>query len=45
MILGTILAFCIVPFATILGLIGFWVFGFWGALIGVLIGLGLQSRN
>jgi hypothetical protein len=45
MILGTIFALVTVPFATILGLIGFWLFGFWGALIGVLIGLGLQANS
>jgi hypothetical protein len=43
LIIGTIFALSIVPLATIFGLIGFWVFGFWGALIGVLIGLGMQS--
>ena len=41
-ILGTILALFTVPIATILGLIGFWIFGFWGALIGVLVGLLMQ---
>jgi hypothetical protein len=41
-ILGTIFALITVPVATILGLIGFWIFGFWGALIGVLVGLGIQ---
>jgi len=44
-ILGTLLALATVPIATILGLIGFWLFGFWGALIGVLVGLGIQSGN
>ena len=43
LIIGTIFALSIVSLATIFGLIGFWVFGFWGALIGVLIGLGMQS--
>lgn len=38
-IIGAIFAFLIVPIATILGLIGFW-----GALIGVLVGIGLQSE-
>ena len=42
-ILGAILAFVTVPVATIIGLIGFWIFGFWGALIGVVIGLIWQS--
>jgi len=42
LILGTILALCTVPIATILGLIGFWILGFWGALIGVFIGLFIQ---
>ena len=41
-ILGAIFALLTVPVATILGLIGFWIFGFWGALIGVLVGLALQ---
>jgi hypothetical protein len=41
-ILGAIFALITVPIATIIGLIGFWIFGFWGALIGVLVGLGLQ---
>lgn len=44
-ILGAILAFVTVPIATILGLVGFWIFGFWGALIGVLVGLVLQLGN
>ncbi len=39
LILGIILALLIVPAATIMGLIGFWIFGFWGALIGIIIGL------
>jgi hypothetical protein len=43
-ILGTIFALCVVPSATIIGLIGSWVFGFWGALIGVFIGLGIDFR-
>lgn len=41
-ILGAIFALITVPIATILGLIGFWIFGFWSAFIGVLVGLGLQ---
>ena len=44
-IIGAILAFLAVPIATILGLIGFWVFGFSGALIGVIVGLVLQCGN
>ena len=44
-ILGGIFALVTVPIATILGLIGFWIFGFWGALIGVLVGLGIQLEN
>ncbi len=44
-ILGSIFALLTVPIATILGLIGFWIFGFWGALIGVLVGLGIQFGN
>jgi hypothetical protein len=43
MILGTIFALCIVPIATILGLIGFWILGFWGALVGVVVGLVIQA--
>jgi hypothetical protein len=42
MILGGIFALITVPLATILGLLGVWMFGFWGALIGVLIGLYFQ---
>ncbi len=45
MILGTLLALVTVPVATLLGLLGFWIFGFWGALIGVLMGLGVQFGN
>lgn len=41
-ILGAILALMFVPYALILGFIGLLVFGFWGALIGVVIGLELQ---
>ncbi len=41
-ILGTIFALLIVPIATILGLLGYWVFGFWGALVGVIVGLVIQ---
>ena len=44
LILGTIFAFCIVPVATILGLLGFWLAGFWGALIGVILGLVMEGR-
>jgi hypothetical protein len=39
LIIGAIFAFYIVPIATILGLIGFWIFGFWGALAGVILGM------
>jgi hypothetical protein len=45
MILGTIFALFTAPNATILGLLGFWIFGFWGALISVVIGLLIQFRN
>ncbi len=45
LILFTIGALCVVPIATVLGLIAYWIFGFWGALIGVLIGLGIQFRD
>lgn len=41
-ILGAIFALVTVPLATVLGLIGFWIAGLPGALIGVLVGLGLQ---
>jgi hypothetical protein len=44
-ILGTLFALATVPIATILGLIGFWIFGFWGALIGILIGLAAQFNG
>jgi len=44
-ILGTILALFIVPWATIIGLIGFWMFGFWGALFGVIIDLVIQAAR
>jgi hypothetical protein len=36
-------AFAIVPVAVILGLLGLWIFGFWGAFVGVILGLGLKS--
>ncbi len=45
MILGTIFALFTVPVATIPGLLGFWIFGFWGALIGIVIGLLIQFGN
>ena len=45
LIIGTIFALLIAPLPTILGLIGFWMFGFWGALIGVLIGFGLSNTQ
>jgi hypothetical protein len=41
-IIGGIFALIIVPVATILGLIGLWILGFWGALIGVIAGLVFQ---
>jgi hypothetical protein len=41
-IIGSIFALLCVPIATILGLIGFWIFGFWGALIGVIVGFMAQ---
>ena len=44
-IIGTIFALMVVPLGTILGLIGFWILGFWGALIGVLVGIGIQVSN
>lgn len=44
-ILGAIFALVTVPVATILGLVGFWIFGFLGALIGVFVGLVLQFGN
>jgi len=45
MILGTIFALFTVPIAIILGLVVFWIFGFWGALIGIVIGLLIQFGN
>jgi hypothetical protein len=42
-ILGTIFALFVFPYATLLGLLGVWIFGFWGALVGILIGLTLQG--
>ena len=44
-IIGTIFAFMVIPVGTILGLIGFWMFGFWGALVGVFVGIGIQAGN
>jgi len=44
-ILVFIFAVIAVPFAAILGLLGFWVAGFWGALIGVIVGLSIQGSN
>ena len=44
-ILGTILALVTVPIATILGWVGFLIFGFWGALIGVIVGLMMETRS
>jgi hypothetical protein len=44
MILGTIAALLLAPGATILGLIGYWIMGFWGAMIGVIIGLLAQAN-
>lgn len=44
MILGTIVAFLSFPIATVLGLIGVWIFGFWGALVGVVVGLFVQAE-
>ena len=44
-IIGTIFALLLVPIATILGLLGVWLFGFWGALVGVVIGLGIQINS
>ena len=43
LVLGVILAFCFWPFAVILGGVGFWLFGVWGAVVGVLAGLFLQA--
>lgn len=45
LIIGAIFALMIVPIATILGLLGVWLFGFWGALIGVVIGFGIQLNS
>ena len=43
LILGTLVALILFPCATLLGLLGVWIFGFWGALVGILIGLTLQG--
>lgn len=43
LILGTIVALCIAPVATIFGLLGVWIFGFWGAVIGIVLGLWIQG--
>ena len=42
MLLVGIFALVTVPLASILGLLGVWIFGFWGGLFGVLIGLYFQ---
>lgn len=39
-----IFAFFAVPFAVVFGLIGLWIFGFWGAFFGVVAGLGFSLR-
>lgn len=44
-IMGCIFAFLVAPFALILGLLGFWAIGFWGALIGVILGLMIQGQS
>ena len=44
-VLGVILAFCFWPFAVILGGVGFWLFGVWGCVVGVLGGLFLQAAT
>lgn len=43
LILGIIAAFFIVPFATVLGLLGVWIGGGVGAFIGIVIGLFWQA--
>jgi hypothetical protein len=45
LILITLVAFGWIPLATILGWFGYWIFDFWGALIGVFVGLFIQVRN
>ena len=45
LILGIICALCVVPFATVLGLIGVWLGGGVGAFIGIVIGLFWQAHN
>lgn len=42
LILGCILALITVPMALILGLIGFWIMGTFGAIVGVIVGLVIQ---
>jgi hypothetical protein len=42
-VLGCIFALSIVPAAFILGMIGYWLLGTIGAVVGVLIGLGMQG--
>jgi len=42
-IIGGVIFFCAIPAAMILGLLGFWLFGFWGALIGFLSGYFIQG--
>ena len=42
--IGLVLAFLFWPVATVLGAIGSVFAGLWGAVIGVIIGLALQTR-
>jgi hypothetical protein len=43
LVLACVVLFFIWPFAVILGGVGFWLFGVWGAVVGVLAGLFLQA--
>jgi len=43
-IITTIIFIIILPLPTIIGLIGFLVAGFWGALLGVILGFFLAAK-
>ena len=45
LVLACVVLFFIWPFAVVLGSLGFWVFGVWGAVVGVLGGLFLQAAT
>jgi hypothetical protein len=42
-VMACIFALAVAPAAFILGMIGFWILGTFGAVVGVLIGLGMQA--